>query len=249
MESNCLERESIINTELGAFGSNNQSLDFIRTEWDLQVDKHSINSGQQVFEKMVSGMYLGEIVRTIVADLTSKSLLDPTVFGVFQKRNFFSTLLISRVEMDSSDSTSFENTRAVFQSMDISGATLADCAVLHLICSRVSRRSAHLTSAVIACLLRRMDRPKTIIGVDGSVYRCHPHYKNVINEKVSQLLPQLNSGHVQFRLMLSEDGSGRGAALVAALSDQLVALKCTRCKESNCSLSGQFGCRMCVVAV
>ena len=42
----------VINTEWGAFGDHGE-LDFILTKWDREVDKHSINPGKQIFEKMV----------------------------------------------------------------------------------------------------------------------------------------------------------------------------------------------------
>ena len=37
----------IVNTELGAFGDNG-ILDFIRTEWDDEVDDNSVNRGKQL---------------------------------------------------------------------------------------------------------------------------------------------------------------------------------------------------------
>ena len=42
--------------------------------------------------------------------------------------------------------------------------------------------------------------------------RYHPHFKNVMQSRISQLM----GIDYKFDLMLSEDGSGRGAALVAA---------------------------------
>ena len=45
------------------------------------------------------------------------------------------------------------------------------------------------------------------------VYRYHPHFKNVMQSRISQLM----GIDYKFDLMLSEDGSGRGAALVAAV--------------------------------
>jgi hexokinase len=244
----------IINTELGAFGSRNQCLDFVRTDWDKQVDKQSINHGQQVFEKMVSGMYLGEIVRTIVLNLMLREILSPRVFGCFSQRNAFPTSFISKAELDATNSSTWENTLALFKSMNISEASPYDCECLHIICSRVSRRSAHLTSAVITSLLRRMGHSNTVIGVDGSVYRCHPHFKSVLNEKISQLLRNMHLEHLNFHLMLSEDGSGRGAALVAALLplgvSQLTMTECTECKEPQSGLAGQMrACRVCAVTV
>lgn len=44
----------IINTEFGAFGEKG-SLEEIRTEFDRDVDSNSINPGNQLFEKMISG--------------------------------------------------------------------------------------------------------------------------------------------------------------------------------------------------
>lgn len=37
----------LINTEWGAFGDNG-ALDFIRTQYDREIDEHSINPGKQL---------------------------------------------------------------------------------------------------------------------------------------------------------------------------------------------------------
>ena len=69
----------VVNTEWGAFGDNGE-LDYVKTKWDeeveiyllkpncfkfdFKVDAMSLNPGQQTFEKMISGMYMGELVNT-----------------------------------------------------------------------------------------------------------------------------------------------------------------------------------------
>ena len=45
------------------------------------------------------------------------------------------------------------------------------------------------------------------------VSRFHPHFKNVMQSRISQMM----GINYKFDLLLSEDGSGRGAALVAAV--------------------------------
>lgn len=40
-------RQVIINTEWGAFGDNG-SIDWIRSEYDKEIDEHSLNPGQQL---------------------------------------------------------------------------------------------------------------------------------------------------------------------------------------------------------
>lgn len=47
-------RYVLINTEWGAFGDGGL-LDFIRTDYDKEIDKKSLNAGTQIFEKMISG--------------------------------------------------------------------------------------------------------------------------------------------------------------------------------------------------
>lgn len=56
-----------INCEWGAFDSTGTCLP--RTPYDVVIDKNSPRPGQQAFEKMVAGLYLGEIFRLTLLDL------------------------------------------------------------------------------------------------------------------------------------------------------------------------------------
>lgn len=56
-----------INCEWGAFDNEHKVLP--RTKYDIIVDKDSPRPGQQAFEKMIAGLYLGEIFRLIMVDL------------------------------------------------------------------------------------------------------------------------------------------------------------------------------------
>uniref|UniRef100_A0A0B7AIW9 Phosphotransferase n=1 Tax=Arion vulgaris TaxID=1028688 RepID=A0A0B7AIW9_9EUPU len=59
------------------------------------------------------------------------------------------------------------------------------------------------------------------IAVDGSLYRFHPRFHNLMCLKIKELVrPGL-----KFKLCLSHDGSGKGAALTAAVSLRLRHLK------------------------
>ena len=53
--------EMIVNIEWGAF--DNEKIVLPCTEYDLTLDRATENPGTQIFEKMISGMYLGEIAR------------------------------------------------------------------------------------------------------------------------------------------------------------------------------------------
>jgi hexokinase len=56
-----------INCEWGAFDNEHKVLP--RTKYDIIIDKDSPRPGQQAFEKMIAGLYLGELFRLILVDL------------------------------------------------------------------------------------------------------------------------------------------------------------------------------------
>jgi hexokinase len=56
-----------INCEWGAFDNQHKVLP--RTPYDVQIDKASPRPGQQTFEKMIAGLYMGEIFRLILLDM------------------------------------------------------------------------------------------------------------------------------------------------------------------------------------
>nr|KYP74870.1 hypothetical protein KK1_007563 [Cajanus cajan] len=64
---NSSSQKMIISTEWGAF-SNGLPL----TEFDREMDAASINPGEQIFEKTISGMYLGEIVRRVLLKMAEE---------------------------------------------------------------------------------------------------------------------------------------------------------------------------------
>ena len=61
------ETPMAINCEWGAFDNEHKVLP--RTPYDIAIDKDSPRPGQQAFEKMIAGLYLGEIFRLIMVDL------------------------------------------------------------------------------------------------------------------------------------------------------------------------------------
>ncbi|KAF9123985.1 glucokinase [Mortierella sp. 14UC] len=66
-------KEMVINIEFGAFDNERQVLPL--TMYDNKVDRKSLNPSKQLFEKMIAGMYLGEITRNVLLDLIDNRLL------------------------------------------------------------------------------------------------------------------------------------------------------------------------------
>lgn len=88
-------------------------------------------------------------------------------------------------------------------------------------------------------MLNRLKKPKITVGIDGSVYRFNqPYFGTMLSQTINALLESpcevslcslclveallTSVFSFQFSLKLSSDGSGRGAALVAAVAARLV---------------------------
>uniref|UniRef100_A0A803W5T6 Hexokinase-2 n=1 Tax=Ficedula albicollis TaxID=59894 RepID=A0A803W5T6_FICAL len=212
------EGKMCINTEWGAFGDNG-CIDYIRTKYDREVDEGSLNPGKQRYEKMTSGMYLGEIVRQILIDLTKQGLLfRGHISESLRKRGIFETKFLSQIE---SDRLALLQVRRILQQLGLD-STCDDSIIVKEVCGVVSTRAARLCGAGLAAVVekkrenRGVERLQITVGVDGTLYKLHPHFSTVLRETVKELAPQCD---VTF--MLSEDGSGKGAALITAVAKRL----------------------------
>ncbi|NXD44277.1 HXK1 protein, partial [Copsychus sechellarum] len=212
------EGKMCINTEWGAFGDNG-CIDYIRTKYDREVDEGSLNPGKQRYEKMTSGMYLGEIVRQILIDLTKQGLLfRGHISESLRKRGIFETKFLSQIE---SDRLALLQVRRILQQLGLD-STCEDSIIVKEVCGVVSSRAARLCGAGLAAVVekkrqnRGVERLQITVGVDGTLYKLHPHFSTVLRETVKELAPQCD---VTF--MLSEDGSGKGAALITAVAKRL----------------------------
>ena len=117
---------------------------------------------------------------------------------------------MSEIEADST--ADFHATHRILDDLGVRHPSRRDYLIVRCVCEAVSRRSATLAGAAAASLLNQMGRKKVTVGVDGSVYRFHPTFANIVQETMRKCLDD----GIEFKMRLSEDGSGRGAALVAA---------------------------------
>eukprot|EP00095_Tigriopus_kingsejongensis_P011343 maker-scaffold383_size189472-snap-gene-0.30 protein:Tk11343 transcript:maker-scaffold383_size189472-snap-gene-0.30-mRNA-1 annotation:"hexokinase" len=204
-------RHVIVNTEWGGFGDDGE-LDFIRTKWDEAVDDGSLNPKKQTFEKMISGMYMGEVCRQVLVDMIWEGLIfhGKNTEKLFEWGRFY-TKYVSEIESDMVGD--FMRAKKVLEELGIEDPIEEDMSALRYICELISRRAGFMASAGITALLKKMDYHDVVVAIDGSVFRYHPQFPNIMRSRISQLM----GIDYKFDLMLSTDGSGRGAALVAAV--------------------------------
>ncbi|KAM5301012.1 hexokinase-3 isoform 1-T1 [Glossophaga mutica] len=210
-----------INMEWGAFGDDG-SLGALTTCFDKLVDQASINPGKQRFEKMISGMYLGEIVRHILLHLTSLGVLfRGQKIQRLQTRDIFKTKFLSEIE---SDSLALRQVRAILEDLGLP-LTSDDALMVLEVCQAVSQRAAQLCGAGVAAVVEKIRENRGLneltvsVGVDGTLYKLHPHFSGLVAATVRELAPRCAVTFLQ-----SEDGSGKGAALVTAVACRLAQL-------------------------
>jgi hexokinase len=203
----------IVNMESGGF---DKALP--RNRFDEKLDAESENPGSQWEEKMVSGKYLGELVRLIVAERTTQGLM----FGgrlpdIFAERERFGSERVCAIKEDASEMA--DSVRAMLASLTVADATAEDAVVLRRIAWIVSNRAARIAAVVLAATVSWMDpnvdRDHTI-AVDGSVFEKHPGFAAGMDAAFREILGEKAA---RVRTALTHDGSGLGAAVIAAAAE------------------------------
>jgi len=194
---------SVINIEWGGL---NKGLP--RTDVDRFIDANSDHPGQHPFEKMISGLYLGRMVmlnlRKVRPDLTISDDMVAEFSGHETKK------IITDVTPD------LKVTHQVLQDSGFENPSLQDRRDVQLVTEVILNRSADLCAAALFAVLLKMgetgDR-KVTVGIDGSVYKMDPNYKSRVRYTLSRLIG-FNTHKVV--IVDTEDGSGKGAAVVVA---------------------------------
>jgi len=204
----------IINTEWGNFNK------LKVLSYDRQLNRESENPGSQILEKMVSGMYLGELTRLIIKDFIKRRLLfGGANYRLFDNRLSFKTEYMSAIEADRSGNLS--KVLGLFNSIGIKGSTLADRRYCRRVCEIISRRAARISAAALAAVITKIDTKlahRHTVAIDGSVYEKYPGFSGRMRSAMREMCGRAAS-HIE--MVLAKDGSGKGAAVIAAVAEGL----------------------------
>ncbi len=203
-------RRMLINMEWGNFNK------LPRTVYDERLDRATSNSGMQTMEKMVSGFYLGEITRLISLDLIKKkALFSGDMPAAFARPGRFGAREVFNMERD--NSKRLNEIGKILTGLGISRSTHSDRGSIKRICRVVKVRSAHIGTAAMAAVILWMD-PKIerrhTIAIDGSLFEKSPGYRKYIKLFLRNLLG-IKADRI--KLALANGGSGKGAAIAAAI--------------------------------
>ncbi|KAA1076804.1 glucokinase, variant 2 [Puccinia graminis f. sp. tritici] len=222
----------IINTEWGAFDNSRNVLPV--TKYDNKLDRESINPRKQAFEKMVSGMYLGELTRNVLMDMIDEGVLFEGHSTEKLNRHYgFDTALMSQIDgggvLSLSGKGREEHLRKIEEVMrgqfglgDRAIGNLADWIVIKRVCEIVATRAARLSAAAIATVIKQTQadsasslakNQKISIGVDGSLIERYENFIDRLKRGLKDLFDE--QVYTKIEIELAKDGSGVGAALCA----------------------------------
>ncbi len=201
----------IINIEWGNFNK------LRRAACDIALDRASKNPGDQILEKMVSGMYMGEIARLVLADMSKRGFLfSGPAKKAIQKKGVLKTQYASEIEADRS--TGLSKTASILKELGIKNSTLRDREMVRTVCGIVSSRSARVSASALAAVVTKADPgllKKHVIAIDGTVYERHPTFAKKMRRALKEIFGKKSSN---IKIVLSKDGSGKGAAIIAAIA-------------------------------
>ncbi|CAN6337042.1 unnamed protein product [Urochloa humidicola] len=214
----------VINTEWGSFKSDKLPL----SEYDKAMDFESLNPGEQIYEKLISGMYLGEIVRRILLKLAH----DASLFGDVVPSKLEQPFVLRTPDMSAMHHDSSHDLKILGAKLkDIVGVADTSLEVRYItrhICDLVAERGARLAAAGIYSILKKVGRdkvpsngskmPRTVIALDGGLYEHYKKFSSCVEATLTDLLGEEASSSVVAKL--ANDGSGIGAALLAASHSQ-----------------------------
>ncbi|OUM52073.1 hypothetical protein BVG19_g1226 [[Candida] boidinii] len=207
-----------INCEFGAFDN---AVAFLPvTEYDIQINRNSENPNQQCYEKLISGYYLGEIVRLILVDCHAKGLIfkDQDTAKLMIK-NILDASFLSEVEKDSY--YDLESTYdIVIKTLHIA-SVFEERNLIQKICLLVGSRAARLSACAIAGVMLQSGNKSGNCAIDGSVFNKYTGFKEKVEEALKEIFNwRGDSKKRPISLKSAEDGSGAGAAIIACLTKE-----------------------------
>jgi hexokinase len=212
------ELKMAINCEYGAFDNAHRVLP--RTTFDKQIDKESPRPGEQTFEKLSAGLYLGEIFRLILVDLADRSLVFKGQDTAKLRQSYsLDTGFLSQIEDD--ESSRFETTRKLFSDTLNLQPTDTDLEMSRRLAEMIAVRGARLCACGIAAICTKEGIEKGNVAADGSVANKHPKFKKRWAKALGEILDWSDelkeNGKGPIKITSAEDGSGVGCAIIAAM--------------------------------
>lgn len=208
-----------INCEYGSF--DNEHLILPRNKYDIQIDEESPRPGQQTFEKMTSGYYLGELLRLAILDLVDQGLVfKDQDLTKLRTPYIMDTSYPSRIEEDPFEN--LDDTEDILLKDLGLKTTVPERKIIRRISESIGQRSARISVCGIAAICQKRGYKTGHIAADGSIWQRYPNFKELCHQGLKDIYGWKETDPKKYPIIIvdAEDGSGAGAAVIAALTEK-----------------------------
>ena len=215
----------VVNTEWGGFAD--ASLPTLPA--DVALDAATPHAGEQLMEKQMSGMYMGEVARRLLVELADGGALFSAASIPKALREPGALTTADVATCDGDRSLTLTAVGRVLARVGGEGASWLDRRVVRRVCHLVARRSARLLATAVASLLCQIGRDGSgeaaaatgaapvAVAVDGGVFEHYALYRAYVEAGLIDLLGPAAAASIALNRV--RDASSRGAAFLAAAAD------------------------------
>ncbi|KAL4815797.1 hexokinase-domain-containing protein [Aspergillus spinulosporus] len=205
-----------INCEYGAFDNEHKVLPL--TRFDEEIDNTSARPGKQAYEKMVAGMYMGELLRLLLLHLhESSGVFTDAEIARLRGYGMMDSASLSRMEAGVSEAERMADAKCILKELYGIETTNEEVRVCCLLGEIVCTRAARLYACGIATLCQKQGISECAVGVDGSTSEKHLQLRERAADALGEIL-DWPKGQQMVKLVTAEDRSGVGSALIAAIT-------------------------------
>ncbi|MBA0617038.1 hypothetical protein Godav_026515 [Gossypium davidsonii] len=187
------------------------------TQYDTSLDAASSNPGHRIFEKMISGMYLGEIVRRVLVRMAQEASL----FGQSVPPKLLIPYLLRSPDMAAMHQDTSEDREVVHEKLkEIFGITNLTTMARELVaevCDIATERGARLAGAGTVAIVKKLGRianRRSVIIMEGGLYEHYRIFRNYLHSGVWEMLGNELSDNIVVEH--SHGGAGTGPLFLAA---------------------------------
>ena len=203
------EHPMIVNTEAGNYSRLPLNI------YDKVLDAESENPGQQIVEKMVSGKYLGELLRIALKDLGERGAWGDydSSLPIWNQPFALKTEVMDWLQKNDPQAGLLTAGWMAEMGIPVRGENQQLFSILG---KAIVQRAIMLISASYCSVLQRTPLrygPRQLIAVDGALFKHWPGFLSEIEKILKRELPDRSVS-----LRYTQDGSSVGAAIAAALA-------------------------------
>eukprot|EP01083_Nonionella_stella_P056160 148053_1 len=219
-----------------AMSSFNKALPRMPTT-DLVMDSYTLNKGKGFADKIISGQYLGELVRLLSLEVFGDKITRYENKTLLTKRWALKSPVVAQI-LERFDSQNMQQIyRILRMDLGLQEFSANDAKLFVQLCRVMVNRSADLSSTLLLGILEKAQlfskikgkelyvldpqiRRKCIVAMDGDVWKTMPRYHQRMRNTMQKIVNKKIADKI--KLITALDGCGKGAPLAIIANNHYI---------------------------